>query len=121
LNIQVVMTSKDCLTGTDRIAEFSEKVNADVYINVQGDKPLMNPIDILKIIESAQKHPNDVINGYVAIDKLSLYNSLTIPKVVFRPDGRLLCMSRSSIPGNKKAAFKNLGVKFVFMHFLKMH
>lgn len=106
LDIQVVMTSENCLTGTDRIAEFSKKYDADVYINVQGDEPLMNPEDIVKVIEAAKTHPNDVINGYVEISDIKSYNSLTIPKVVFRPDGRLLYMSRSSIPGNKNGDFK---------------
>lgn len=106
LDIQVVMTSEDCLTGTDRIAEFSGKFDADVYINVQGDEPLMNPADILKVIAAAQKYPNDVINGFVAIDDEKNYHSLTIPKVVFRPDGRLLYMSRSPIPGNKQGVFE---------------
>jgi 3-deoxy-manno-octulosonate cytidylyltransferase (CMP-KDO synthetase) len=106
LNIQVVMTSDNCLTGTDRIAEFANKVEADVYINVQGDEPLINPNDINKVIEAAINNPNDVINGYASIESTTNYNSLTIPKVVFRPDGRLLYMSRSSIPGNKNGNFQ---------------
>jgi 3-deoxy-manno-octulosonate cytidylyltransferase (CMP-KDO synthetase) len=106
LNIKVEMTSEDCLTGTDRIAEFSKKVEADVYINVQGDEPLINPNDISKVIEAAKKHPNEIINGYASIVSKTNYYSLTIPKVVFRPDGRLLYMSRSPIPGNKNGVFE---------------
>ena len=105
-DIQVEMTSENCLTGTDRIAEFSKKIQAKTYINVQGDEPIMNPKDILKIINLSQKYPNDVINGYAPIDKNEDYNSLTIPKVVFRPDSRLLYMSRSPIPGNKQGNFR---------------
>ena len=33
------MTSKDCLTGTDRVAEASKKINSEFYINIQGDEP----------------------------------------------------------------------------------
>ena len=40
------MTSDDCLTGTDRLCEVSKLVKADYYINIQGDEPLFNPIDI---------------------------------------------------------------------------
>ena len=40
-NINVLMTSKKCLTGTDRIAEVASKIIADVYINVQGDEPFL--------------------------------------------------------------------------------
>ena len=38
LGIQVIMTSKNCLTGTDRVAEVSEKIKADYYINVTSNK-----------------------------------------------------------------------------------
>ena len=42
-NIKVVMTSKNCLTGTDRVYEASKHLHAKTYINVQGDEPLFNP------------------------------------------------------------------------------
>lgn len=104
-NIQVVMTSSTCLTGTDRIAEFAKQVEAKVYINVQGDEPLMNPEDITKVINSAKQFPDEIINGYASILTKEQYISLTTPKLVFRPDRRLLYMSRSPIPGNKESAF----------------
>ncbi|MFZ6665208.1 3-deoxy-manno-octulosonate cytidylyltransferase [Peijinzhouia sedimentorum] len=104
-NIQVVLTSKKCLTGTDRIAEFANKVIAKTYINVQGDEPLINPNDIRLVIETAKKYPLDIINGFAPIQTQEQYRSLSIPKVVFRPDYRLLYMSRSPIPGNKKDKF----------------
>jgi 3-deoxy-manno-octulosonate cytidylyltransferase (CMP-KDO synthetase) len=104
--MQVMITSPACLTGTDRVAEVAANVEADYYINVQGDEPLINPRDITSVIEATQQFPGEVINGYCRIDSDSLYYSLSIPKVVFRPDGRLLYMSRSPIPGNKKAVFE---------------
>jgi 3-deoxy-manno-octulosonate cytidylyltransferase (CMP-KDO synthetase) len=104
-NMQVVMTSENCLTGTDRVAEVAEQIEADYYINVQGDEPLMNPQDILDIIKAAEKYVGEIINGYAPINEED-YKSLTVPKVVIRPDGRLLYMSRSSIPGNKKGSFQ---------------
>jgi len=104
-NIQVLMTSKDCLTGTDRVAEVAQQIDVDYYINVQGDEPLINPQDIIKIEKSINIFKGEVINGFAPIDDEDLYNSLTIPKVVCRPDGRLLYMSRSPIPGNKRNEF----------------
>lgn len=103
--IQVILTSKTCLTGTDRVAEFAKQIKAKTYINVQGDEPIMNPKDILKIIETIKDYPEDIINGYACIDREEQYRSVSIPKVVFRPDGRLLYMSRSAIPGNKRGSF----------------
>lgn len=101
LGFNVIMTSKNCLTGTDRIAEVAENLDYDYYINVQGDEPLINPDDIKRIIQATGKYPGEVINGFTGIEDEESYFSNTIPKVVFRPDGRLLYMSRSPIPGNK--------------------
>ena len=104
-NMQVVMTSENCLTGTDRVAEVAEQIEANYYINVQGDEPLMNPQDILDTIKAAEKYTGEIINGYAPINEED-YKSLTVPKVVIRPDGRLLYMSRSPIPGNKNGSFQ---------------
>ena len=49
-NIRTIITSKKCLTGTDRIAEVAKKVKANFYINVQGDEPLCNPMDLKKLL-----------------------------------------------------------------------
>ena len=105
-NMQVVMTSQNCLTGTDRVAEVAEKIEADYYINVQGDEPLFNPKDILVTESAIKKYRGEIINGYTKFEDEYLYNSSSIPKLVFRPDGRLLYTSRSPIPGNKIGDFK---------------
>jgi 3-deoxy-manno-octulosonate cytidylyltransferase (CMP-KDO synthetase) len=104
-NIKTIITSKKCLTGTDRIAEVSKKIKKDFYINVQGDEPICNPTDIMKIIKYAKKFPNQIVNGFTQIkDKKSFY-SPNIPKVVFSNDNYLLYMSRAPIPSNKKKSF----------------
>lgn len=103
--IQVVMTSSNCLTGTDRVAEVAQKIEADTYINVQGDEPVFNPDDLTELINTAEKNPNDVINGYCSINDELMFRSSSIPKVVMRPDGRLLYMSRAPIPTNKGLAY----------------
>ncbi len=99
--IQVMMTSSACLTGTDRVAEVARSYPANVYINVQGDEPVFNPEDLLALIATAERFPNDVINGYCKIDSEEMFRSSSTPKVVARPDGRLLYMSRAPIPTNK--------------------
>lgn len=103
--INVIMTSSDCLTGTDRVAEVSRKIKADTYINVQGDEPVFNPEDLKALISAAQQHPDDVINGYCTLSDETLFRSSSTPKVVIRPDGRLLYMSRAPIPTNKAHGF----------------
>ena len=105
LGYRVELTSANCLTGTDRVAEIAIKYPHRHYINVQGDEPVINPNDILKAVSAIEDFPNDILNGYTAIGSEEDYFSNTIPKVVFRPDGRLLYMSRTNIPGNKGNIF----------------
>lgn len=102
----VVMTSNTCLTGTDRIAEFSKKIKADIYINVQGDEPIINPKDISSVVEESFKNPDQIINGWSWINNESEYYSPSIPKVTIYRNSQLLYMSRSPIPGNKNNEFK---------------
>jgi 3-deoxy-manno-octulosonate cytidylyltransferase (CMP-KDO synthetase) len=104
--IQVIMTSKDCLTGTDRLAECAKYLDADVFINVQGDEPLFNPKDLELLISNLEKYPGEILNGYCEIGEEELFRSGSIPKVVFRLDGRLLYMSRAAIPSNKQHSFE---------------
>ena len=105
-NIKSLITSTKCLTGTDRVAEVAKKIKCNFYINVQGDEPFFNPIDLKKLIKEAEKKPNDIINGYTEIKDKKLFFSSSIPKVVFDKKGYLLYMSRGPIPSNKALEFK---------------
>lgn len=98
----VVMTSDGCLTGTDRVAEAARSLEAEVILNVQGDEPLIDAKDVLAVLDSFNRHPEDVACGMCPIDSLEDFESRTVPKVVARPDGRLLYASRSPIPGSKE-------------------
>ena len=103
--INVIMTSTSCLTGTDRVAECVKHIDADTYINVQGDEPILNPSDIDVIIKNIIKYPSEILNGVCDIYDEKLFRSKNIPKVVMREDGRLLYMSRAAIPTNKQHNF----------------
>ena len=101
----VVMTSNKCLTGTDRLAEAATQIEADIYVNVQGDEPLLNPADILKIIEAKKMYPNEVINGYSKIGDNEEPKSVNIPKVIFNENQQMVYMSRNLVPGTKTKEF----------------
>lgn len=103
---QVLMTSSDCLTGTDRIAEFAQKVSADIYVNLQGDEPLMEPDDIKAVIKAGLAAPTSIVNGWSRIETEAEFRSRTIPKVIIRQDGRMMYMSRAPIPGTKDDSFQ---------------
>jgi len=95
----VSMTSEDCLTGTDRIAEAVKGTNIDVAINVQGDEPLIPIEDVKKVFDLASA--DTVINCYTEILSSEDLNRPTLPKVVFDENYNLLYMSRAPIPNNK--------------------
>lgn len=101
----VVMTSSDCLTGTDRIAEANEILGFDIVINVQGDEPIINPSDIKKVLKAYQSTPGTIVNAMSEISDESEYYSLTVPKVVVSKSNRLLFMSRSPLPCSKANEF----------------
>ena len=111
--IPTIITSKRCLTGTDRVAQVAKKIKAKIYINVQGDEPLFSVIDLKKLIINAKKNPKEIINGYCKINDKKMFFNQNIPKVIFGPNGKLFYMSRAPIPNNKKIA-KFLGIKILF-------
>ncbi len=98
-----VMTSSDHYTGTDRLYEVSQKVKADIIINVQGDEPVINPDDILRIAEVKKSNMDMVINGYYPISDTEDPKSVNIPKVVISSTEQLIYMSRLAVPGFKDA------------------
>lgn len=102
---RVVMTSPDCLTGTDRVAEFAQAVPARTYVNLQGDEPGMPGGNIQAIIDAARAYPDEVINGWAWIGSEADFVSPNVPKVVIREDGSLMYMSRAPIPGSKSREF----------------
>ncbi len=98
---QAVMTTDDMLTGTDRLAQAAEQIKADIYINVQGDEPLVDPEDILKVLGAKLAHMDDVINGFSWISDIENPHSVNIPKVITNERDELVYMSRVALPGFK--------------------
>lgn len=102
---QVVMTSSDCLTGTDRLAEANLTLDCDFLVNVQGDEPVIDPENIKKVIRLYQETGN-ITNAYSEIKTEDEFRSFTVPKTVVSKGGKLLYMSRSPIPLTKDGEFK---------------
>ncbi len=108
INVNCIMTSEDHLTGTDRVAEASNYVEADIYLNVQGDEPLVNPYDIKKIINEKMKNGKDVIKGYCKLSKFENPENVNIPKIIFSDSDYLVYASRNVIPGSKNKLEKKI-------------
>lgn len=98
---QAVMTSDAHLTGTDRLAEVAEKIEADIYINIQGDEPVVDPGVINTVLEEKKKHPDAIVNAMAKVASDEDPHSVNIPKVIFNEAGQMIYMSRLAVPGFK--------------------
>lgn len=96
----VVMTSEECLTGTDRLAEANKFLDLDFLINVQGDEPMVSSQDVQRIFDMMSIDSSSVLNCYCDIDAKER-ESPTVPKVVVSNSCRLLYMSRGALPFDK--------------------
>lgn len=95
----VMMTSPDHPTGTDRLAEVARKYSdADIIINVQGDEPLIAP-EIIDLLASAFDEDSELNMATLMteMDK-SEHNLPSAVKVVTSLNGYALYFSRSLIP-----------------------
>ncbi len=102
-NIPVVMTSENCLTGTDRIAEVAINEHYDLYVNIQGDEPVIDPVSIDEIVKDFKEYGDKFIayNLYKTIDSKDEVNSDTIIKTIVNELDELMYMSRLGVPFNK--------------------
>lgn len=107
----VVMTSETCLTGTDRLAEVAARYPYDLYVNIQGDEPVIDPTAIDEVVALFQAHGQQYVayNLYKEICKEEEIRSDTIIKVISNEQDELLYMSRLPVPFTKSktaTAFK---------------
>lgn len=98
---QGLMTDSQALTGTDRIAEAAEMIDYDIYVNVQGDEPTIDPADITRCVYLKSVEPELIINGYCPLSANESAQDVNIPKVVKNGDDIMVYMSRSAVPGSK--------------------
>jgi 3-deoxy-manno-octulosonate cytidylyltransferase (CMP-KDO synthetase) len=102
---ETLMTSSNCLTGTDRVAEAAEQISCELIVNVQGDEPLISPDDVRTVLEALIANPRVVHNAFCPIETEQDYRSRNVPKVVATSTGQLLYMSRAPIPATKADTF----------------
>jgi 3-deoxy-manno-octulosonate cytidylyltransferase (CMP-KDO synthetase) len=104
--INYLMTRKNCKTGIDRVIDVAKKIQSDLYLNVQGDEPLINIKDIKKIIRLFFLYKKKkIINAMCRIKNKEEFFSFNVPKVVFDDNYNLIYMSRAAIPSNKQNQF----------------
>lgn len=96
---EVVMTRRDHASGTDRVAEVAERLDADVVVNLQGDEPLVDPaaLDLLPTLLERDREC-DMATLAVPITTAEQWHNPNCVKVVCDAAGRALYFSRSPIP-----------------------
>ena len=102
-NMNVVMTSESCLTGTDRVSEVSLNRGFDLYVNIQGDEPVVDPKNIDAIVSAFREHGTDYIayNLYKKMDSSDEPQSVNSIKVIVNEKDELMFMSRLPVPYSK--------------------
>ena len=96
----VVMTSPDHLTGTDRVIEVAEKFPGDIFINVQGDEPLIRPEEIDLLIDKMVGEPSCRVATLCHPVAAADAQNSNVVKVVRSAAGQALYFSRRLIPYN---------------------
>lgn len=98
-NINVIMTSISHKTGTDRIGEVARKIKADLYVNIQGDEPMIEPETIRQAILPFFNNPDLKITNLMTKikDPVDVVN-FTVPKVITNKDNIGIYLTRSTAP-----------------------
>jgi len=85
-------------TGSDRIAEVAERIEADIFINIQGDEPFVNKLVIEKLLNVFEDNKVEVASLIQKITNNDLINDPNYVKVVIDTNQYALYFSRSPIP-----------------------
>jgi 3-deoxy-manno-octulosonate cytidylyltransferase (CMP-KDO synthetase) len=100
----VVLTSPDHQSGTDRIAEVAAALAADVIINVQGDEPEIEPELIDALVDRMASDPSlKMATAATPFPPGADPADPNLVKVVTTTDGRAIYFSRSVIPHRRDA------------------
>ncbi len=100
-NGKVIMTSSSHETGTDRIAEASNKIDAEIIINVQGDEVLLNPNHIDELCKLMDE--NKDINVAILVNEYNTRNNPSAIKTVLNENNEVMYFSRSDIPSTLRS------------------
>jgi 3-deoxy-manno-octulosonate cytidylyltransferase (CMP-KDO synthetase) len=114
LGFNAQMTSPHHRSGTDRIYEVAQRVTADVYINIQGDLPLVRP-EHLEALLKPMRRPEVMVATIKTPCPAAEVNNPNSVKVVTDKVGRALYFSRSTVPHDRDRTgavrhFKHLGI-----------
>jgi len=110
-----VLTSADHRSGSDRLGEVAQVLDADIIVNVQGDEPLMEPAVIDAVVHAhMREYPPDIATVAVPLRSDQGFSDRNVVKVVTDNRGYALYFSRSPIPHGwnpgSDCALRHIGV-----------
>ena len=110
--VKALMTSTSHRSGTERVHEIARSLDADVYVNVQGDEPMTRPEHIVALLSVMTDASVQVGTLKTPCAPEDIKNPAAV-KVVTDSSGRALYFSRAAIPFDRDAGspcyFKHLG------------
>jgi len=101
--IPVEITSEACPSGSDRVREVAEKIDADIYVNIQGDEPTLTPEFFPPLLALFERPEVEVATLAVRCPPEEFADPNAV-KVVTALGGRALYFSRATIPFNRDGA-----------------
>lgn len=104
---QAIMTDPNLASGTDRIAQANETLQADTIINVQADEPLVTAAQLQTLHRLIQGGVDMATLARPFEDATSFHDPNRV-KVVCRADGQALYFSRSPIPLDRNGDAQSL-------------
>ena len=95
---KAVMTSPAHRSGTDRLAEAAESLDADLILNIQGDEPLLDPGSVDALAEAMMRYPDVPMGSLMCRLEAEEEDNPAVVKVVTDQQGFALYFSRAGIP-----------------------
>ena len=110
-----IMTSEDCETCTDRVAEVAEFIDADIYASILGDEPCINPDDIKSAVNIAANNIEvDVCTVCLPINDVVDTINTTTQKFALNNQNDVIYISRLPIPYPQQSVnydiYKHVGI-----------
>jgi len=103
---EAMMTPAECASGTDRVHFVAQKVAADIYVNVQGDEPLVRPEQIDALLRPLLRRTDILVSTVATPCAAAQVGNPNAVKVVTAADGRALYFSRAAIPFDRDQSGK---------------
>jgi 3-deoxy-manno-octulosonate cytidylyltransferase (CMP-KDO synthetase) len=108
---EAIMTSPECASGTDRVAEVAARLSADIIINIQGDEPLIRGEWLDRLVQDLETSGAPMASLMARVENLAALADPHIVKVVTDAAGQALYFSRSPLPhGCSDYFYQHIGI-----------